>query len=508
MKMGKFNKTTRGINSTPDTVNMDGFQAFSRSDKKQELASIILNSMLNGDSYYQTENSRIESIEKILKEVISEDPVFATKAMVYVRNEGNLRSVSHLMGNVLVEEIKGKQFLKNALAKSMVRPDDATEMVALWNSRHSGTMIPNSLRKAIKFSLENKWDAYQLKKYYGNGSVKVSNLINIAHPKPKDEAQRVTFKQALEGKLPKIQTAQTINAGTTGEDRAEAFGKLLIEGKLGYMAALKNIKNILEAGVTDEVVDALVSLLSNERAVLNSRVLPFRFTQAYGVVSSLGIDKFKIKKVLCAIEQGFVYSSKNISIEEEEESIAILLDESGSMGGFWGSEENYLTSKTPFMVGKTLMASMLVGLDKEKTLGYLWADSAREVSIDRSPMDFIKNTNTKGGGTNLGAAIDDLIRTKTKVDKIVIFTDMQQNSIGGWGSKTFQECVSDYRKINPNVKILFWNLEGYGGGTPMRLNDNVLEVTGFSDKMLSVIPKIWKDKDALVKEIEAIDLGV
>jgi len=47
---------------------------------------------------------------------------------------------------------------------------------------------------------------------------------------------------------------------------------------------------------------------------------------------------------------------------------------------------------------------------------------------------------------------------------------MQENSIGVYGGKTFNEVVKDYRKINPNV------------------------------------PKMWKNKDALIDEIESIKL--
>lgn len=312
------------------------------------------------------------------------------------------------------------------------------------------------------------------------------------------------FKMIIEGKLPAIQTAQTVNAGNTGEDRAEAYASMLKERKLGYMAALKNIKNILESGADKDTVDALVSLLENETLVLKSRLLPFRFTQAYAIVDTMNMDKIKAKRILKAIEKGFIYSSKNIPIVEEGEAVALLLDESGSMGG-WGT--NPVDSTRPFNIGKTLMASMLIGLDKDRTLGYLWADNAREVSIDGSPMEFIKRTKTHGGGTDLGQAISLLIKSKTFIDKIVIFTDMQENQIGMWGGKPFKEMVKEYRKINPKVKILFWNLEGYGGGTPMKLNNGVLEVAGFSEKMLSVIPKMWKDKDALIREIESISLA-
>ena len=505
--MGKFNETTKTAKRV-DSVNAAGGVAYTRDSFEMEVASVVLSSMINGNSYYETEKDRLARIEDMIKSNPTKAE-FLAKAMVYTRNEGNLRSVSHYMGTLLTEGAKGTNFLRPALVKSMVRPDDATEMVALWNSRNPNKMVPNSLRRAIKDRLENKWDAYQLKKYYGTGAVKVSNLVNLTHPKPRDEAQEVTFRQALEGTLPNIATAQTVNAGSTGTERAQNYANMLAERKLGYMAALKNIKNILEAGATDETVQALCALLENENAVLKSRVLPFRFTQAYGIVDNLSMDRIKAKRILKAIEQGFIYSAKNISIVGEDESVAILLDESGSMGGYYGAVD--MTETYPFMIGKTLMASMLTGLDKDRALGYLWADHAREVSIDGGPMEFIKRTKTQGGGTNLGQAMNMLIKSKTKVDVLVVFTDMQQNAIGGsyWNSASqdsFPEQIKKYRGINPNVKVVFWNLEGYGGGTPMKLDHNILEVSGYSDRMLEVIPKMLKDKSALVKDIEAVVL--
>ena len=501
--MAKFNTKERA-QIQPDTVNKTGFQSYSRDSFKGEVASVVLNSMLNGDSFYETEADRLENIERMITDN-PEHSKFMAQAMVYTRNEGNLRSVSHYMAAILAENVKGTSFLKNAFIKTFTRVDDMTETVSLWNHRNPEKMIPNSLRRAVKDRLENRFDSYSLKKYFGTGAVKVSNLIMISHPKPKDEAQRIMFKQALEGTLPNIDTVQTVNASSTGEERAQNYAKMLKERKLGYMGALKNIKNILEAGADDETIDMLCNLLENENACLKSKVLPFRFTQAYSMIDELNIDKFKAKRVLKSIERGFIISARNIPIVEEGESIAILLDESGSMGGFY---DEGLTSKSPFMIGKTLMASMLTGLDKDKVLGYLWANESREISVDGSPMEFIKRTRTQGGGTNLSSAISDLIKSKTKVDVLYIMSDMQQNSVGNYSGdrRTFNEMVNDYRKISPKVKIIFHNLQGYGTGTPMKLNNNVLEISGFSEKQLMLIPKMLKDKDALIKEISAIQL--
>ena len=177
--MSKFNKTNK---IKPTGKNEAGGISYNRPIKK-ELVSVILNSMLHGDSYYEKETDRITRIENLIK--TSEDSEFVAKCAVYARNEGRLRSVSHLLCVLLVENIKGREFVKKAIEKVMLRPDDATEIVALFNQRNPGKMIPNSLRRAIKHNLENSWDIYQLKKYaQPNTKVKLKDVVKLCHPNP------------------------------------------------------------------------------------------------------------------------------------------------------------------------------------------------------------------------------------------------------------------------------------------------------------------------------------
>ena len=494
--MAKFNTQTKAVK---DTVNAAGMASYSRNDIKQDIAAVVLNSMINGDSYYEKESDRLKRIEALISdETVSE---FVAKAMVYTRNEGNLRSISHYMAGILAENVKGSSYLRSAITKTLVRPDDMTEIMALWNSRNSGKMLPNSVRRAFKDALETKFDAYQMRKYAGERSaVKLRDIVKLTHPSPKGFEDQDIFKKVIEGTLDAIQTAQTVNAGTSAKsesgkvERAQNYKAMLQERKLGYMAAMKNIKNILEAGADTETVDMLCGLLANERAVQKSRVLPFRFVQAKNAVEAMSIDRITVKKIVKALEKGFIASAKNIPIVEDGERVALMLDESGSMGGSIDTD--------PFTIGKTLMASMLTGLDKDNTIGMMWANGAREVSVDGSPFEFMNRTHPQGFSTDLGSAFKMLSDSNTFVDKIVVFTDMQQNNLG------LEAKVKAYRKINPNVKVLFWNLQGYGGGTPLKLNHDIMEVAGWSDKLLEVVGKMFKysDKDALIKEIEAVKL--
>jgi len=499
--MAKFNQGTKSI---PTNTNMAGGVSYDRPIKK-EVATVVLNSMLNGDSYYEKEGERLKRIETLITTSKS-DAEFVAKAMVFTRTNGRLRSISHFMANILAENVKGSDFLRPALTKAIVRPDDMTEMLALWDTRNPNKMVPNSLRRAFKKALETKFDEYQFRKYaQPKSKVKLKDVVKLAHPSPKNFDDETIFKRVIEDQLKAVETAQTINASKTGEDRVKAYMKEIKSGKMGYMAALKNIRTLMESNISEDNLKHWSNFITDPKRVQKSMVLPFRFIDAWNAVRDLSIDEFKKNIVKKALERAFALSAGNTNIVSDDEKVAILLDESGSMGGYSSNDR-----KTPFYIGKVLSAAMKVGMNDDKCLFYTWADTCTRRDIKGlSSFDFINNLNTRGGGTDVSAPLKELIKTKTYVDKIVVFSDMQM--YGSWGNigDQLKNYLKTYRKeINPNVKVLFWNLEGYGGGSPLDIEktSDIFEVAGFSDSMLQIIPKLWDDKDFLIKEIESIIL--
>jgi uncharacterized protein with von Willebrand factor type A (vWA) domain len=502
-----FNKTASG---TKRTANLAGGVSYVRDSFKQEIIATVLSSLMKGDSFYKSFDEKLLDLFKLTQS--EQEQEFLAKTMVYVRNEGNLRTVSHILAVGLAETVKGQEFLRKAIYKTISRPDDAIEMVALWNLKHKDSMIPNSMRRAIKDAFEDKFNEYQLKKYAKESSVvKLKDIIKLARPNPqvlvsKGLAKDIdVFKRVIEDTLDNIDTTETINASNKGEDRAKAYKDILTQGKLAYMASLKNIKNIVECGSDGETIDMLCTLIKSEKHILNSKVLPFRFAQAYSAVDKLETSSIVKNKIQESLEVGFSISSKNIPIVLENETVAILLDESGSMG----DDEN-----SPFFIGKTLASSIMCGIKKSQATLWLWSDTAREVKFT-SPLDFVFSTRTQGGGTEVNAAISGLINSNTKVDKLIIFTDMEMYHLDRYSSSSlynknpriFSSSLDAYKQISPNVKVLFWNLEGYNDGSPIVLTDSIMEVSGYSDKLLEVIPKMWEDSDALIKEIESISLN-
>ena len=88
--MGKYNAKKEAVK--PTEKNFMGEMAFKLSDK-EELVSTVMTTFLT-DTYYEKETVLTKRILDLLEKV---DPLFAAKLAIYARNEGNLRSVTHLV---------------------------------------------------------------------------------------------------------------------------------------------------------------------------------------------------------------------------------------------------------------------------------------------------------------------------------------------------------------------------------------------------------------------------
>jgi hypothetical protein len=157
------------------------------------------------------------------------------------------------------------------------------------------------------------------------------------------------------------------------------------------------------------------------------------------------------------------------------------------------------------MFKNALVLSAAVSRNIDQSITVFFANNAYIDTTTVHDLEWATSKKPQVGGTNLASAIAKVI--DTKLDKIIIFTDMQQNNLFRYKDKyhNLDSIIQEYKnKHGHNIQILFWNLAPYGGPTPLIMSNDVLEVNGFSEKMLDVVPKIWKDKDALIKEIESI----
>jgi 60 kDa SS-A/Ro ribonucleoprotein len=556
--MAKFNE--KKVAKQPTETNFMGEMAFKMEDK-EELVSTVMTTFLHNE-YYEKESDKVSRIQSLLKKV---DPLFAAKLAIYARNEGNLRSVTHLVSAEIAKYIGGSEWAKRFYNKIVVRPDDMSEIVSAYAQingmkQNDIKKIPNAIKRGFKTALE-RLDAYQLDKYkMNNRSVSMIDLIRLFHPKG-TQKNAEAFKRLVNGESldglyeTKILEKQMTKAGKDTKDstieeknaaKAEAISEVLDNVKgMPIMNLIRNLRNIIL--YSSNKVDDACAQLRIEKKILNSRLLPFRFATAYSEIEKMAYDESKKAdtditfesdaksneltkeqfdeckgKVLDALEDALQYSVNNIP--ELEGNVAVLIDHSGSVrGDRGGSSRVSAFSKTNTAMIGNLFGSMMAYRQKNVYVG-LFGDRLINVPMKRDMklLDFNEYSYGEGvkcgGGTETGIYdfIEKCVKENKKVDNVVVFSDCQIGngySFTSWyghsssqNGKHFHELFKKFRKINPSCNWIVVNLRQSGSTSVFDKSQRILNIAGWSDKIFDVIKSQCKGWDAIIKEIEAIEI--
>src|SRR5262245_5369793 len=159
----------------------------------------------------------------------------------------------------------------NTVARVIQRADELTELVAVY-WRNGRRPLSAQLKKGLARAFE-KFDAYQLAKYDRPGPVRLRDVLFLVHAKPKAAEQAETWSKLAEKELDSPDTWEVALSG--GADKRDSFQRLISEGKLGYLALLRNLRNMGEAGVDEGLVRKAIRDRKGAQ-----RVLPFRFVAA------------------------------------------------------------------------------------------------------------------------------------------------------------------------------------------------------------------------------------
>jgi len=320
------------------------------------------------------------------------------------------------------------------------------------------------------------------------------------------------------------------------ETKREAITSVVENVKgMPMMNLVRNLRNIMELA-PDKVDDAVAQLTTREK-VLNSKLLPFRFATAYAEIEAVGTKKYdttQIKfesdvipdmtdiknKILKGLEKALEYSVENIPALVG--NTAVLIDHSGSVRGDGGgsSKVSAFSKTTTAMIGN-LFGSMLAYSQRNVYVG-LFGDRLISVPMDRTKglLEFntesFRKGDSCGGGTENGLYVflNDAINNKTKVDNLVIFSDMVIGSggTGGWdrsshaGLGKFQDLFKKFKQVNPQCNTVCVDIKQTSGKSVFDKSLNVLQIAGWSDKIFNLIEVNCKGYEALIKEIEAIEI--
>jgi 60 kDa SS-A/Ro ribonucleoprotein len=492
-------------------TNYENAPAFALSPAMDLYSAIVTSSLSN--QFYEAASDRMARIRSLIKK---NDPLYVAKLAVYTRENMHLRSMPFILAVELGMQHSGDGLIGDLTSRIVQRADEITEMLAYYSLANSRTEIKklNKLSKQVQKGLSvafNKFDEYQFAKYNRDAAIKLKDALFLVHPKAKDEAQQALFDKIVLDELAVPYTWET-ELSALGKEKfeneklkKEAFKQkweeLIFSNKLGYMATLRNLRNILEAGIGKESLNKVCEFIRNPEAVSKSKQLPFRFLAAYRELKELkdGIAGM----VMEAIEEAVLQSAANLSGFDEDIKITIAADVSKSM-------QKSISPKSKILfydIG--LMLAMIMKSKSKNAVTGMFGDVWKTINVPGKQIlsnvqEFYTREGEVGYSTNGYLVIKDLLQRKKVMDKVMLFTDCQL-----WNSNTSDETISGlwkkYKELAPGAKLYLFDLAGLGKSPLEILKDDVYLIAGWSDKIFDVLAAVENGSNAL-DLINRIDL--
>lgn len=432
----------------PPITTAEGAPAKRISALKQ-LRRSVLSSLLWEKGFYVDGDEIARRVKELVPQVAPED---VADLAIEAREDYKLRHMPLLLLRELARHPMIKdhsKLLSTTVGRVCQRADEPGELLSLYWAE-GRTPISKQLRRGLGWALR-RYNEYELAKYNRDGKVRLRDILFISRPEPKDSEQAELWKKLAADKLKTPDTWET--ELSAGKDKKETFTRLIKEGKLGYLALLRNLRNMSQANVDDKLVTN--AILARKGA---DKVLPFRFIAAaraapmYENVLDIALQM--------QLETADQLPGKTI----------ILVDTSPSMTARL-SEKSDLT-RMDAACGVAIVAREM----SANARVFAFSDTTEEVPARRGMalVDAIKSA-VESNGTRLGAAV--LKVSKLPHDRLIIITDEQS-----------QDAVPDPVAKNSYMINVASEENGVGYGKWVHMD-------GFSEAVIRFIQEYERDAD-------------
>lgn len=355
-----------------------------------ELRRSVLSCLLWENEFYENGQTIAERITE-LADLNTVD--FVAALAIEARHVHGLRHAPLLLLLNLIK--RGGPIVGETIARTIRRADEMAELVALYWHFNPG----KDLSKQMKIGLARRFaefDEYQLAKYDREGAVRLRDVMFLSHPTPRDEEQAALFKRVANRELVTPDTWET--ELSAGKDKRETFERLIREGKLGYLALLRNLRNMVQAGCDMALIKDAIRARNGA-----AMVWPFRYTAAARIVPQLEPELDWALRV--SIEEGPKMTGDTI----------VLVDVSGSMDAKLSAKSDLTRLDAAATLASVINANLRVFTFSERLMeipprrGMAGVDAI----IKSQPHD----------STYLGAAVEKL--NQMPHDRLIVITDEQ-----------------------------------------------------------------------------------
>ncbi|MEV4127121.1 TROVE domain-containing protein [Nocardia sp. NPDC049707] len=515
--MSKFNDTkvrpavTGPIKTkTKKTVNHEGAEAFNR-DARSELFLLAVSNFVGENTFYESSGDRDDRYRKLIHKMAVKDGEWTAALLAWLRGpEGNMRSAS-LVG--AAEYVKARLDAgidggnRHVISSVLQRADEPGEMVGYWVS-HYGRNIPKPVKRGVADAAVRLYSERSLLKYdTASHGFRFGDVIDLTHPKASAAWQHDLFAHALDRRhnrdnvIPeslavlranaafKLVTPAHIDGAAERGELAEALASAgmtweqlgsfgvwtakrweAVVPSMGFMALLRNLKNLDVAGVSDEVAAQVMAKLSDPDEVARSRQFPFRFVSAFEAAPSLRWGH--------ALDIALGHALKNIP--ELRGRSLILIDTSGSMRATISAKSTMTAVKAASIFGVALGVRNGAKADIH---GFADGEFRHEVRKGASPIAeiarFINRVGEVGHGTDIAGAVR---RQYNGHDRVFIISDMQT------------QTPHITAAVPKHVPIYGFNLGGYRPAA-YELGANRHEFGSLTDSTFRLVPQLEQGRN-------------
>jgi hypothetical protein len=526
--------------ATPGGLTHEGAPGYAR-DEKSELFLLAVSNLVGEDAFYESASRRDTRFRELVRAVAVTDPVWVFQLLRWLRADADLRSAPLVgavefirarrerpdLGSVPAYEVPGlsdDRGLARALVDAVLRrADEPGELLAYYVVSY-GRNLPQPVKRGVTDAVRRLYTERALLKYDTTShAFRFGDVVELTHPRPTAPWQGELFKYALDRRhghdnaVPKLLTTVRRNAelrslvaessisglldvetlaaaGMTWENVLSLAGDRLpknllweaLAPSMGYMALLRNLRNLDEAGVRDAVAQTVAARLADPIEVARSRQLPLRLLAAHRAAPSL--------RWAYPLERALNYCLANVP--RLTGRTLILVDTSSSMDEQFSHNSTLKRWDVAVIFGAALAGrAKSADLVSFSSAARVWGDAhgAHTKTFALRDGESLLTTLSRwasdgfflGGGTATAAA---LRQHHAGHDRVIIITDEQAAA-----DATHVEVSA----VVPTTTPLYtWNLAGYERGHAPAGSHNRHTFGGLTDAAFTLIPLLEAGRDA------------
>ena len=242
---------------------------------EMELKRALMNCLLWENQFYEDGVAIADRIKALVPQV---EPARVAALAIEAREVMKLRHAPLLVVREMARHEKHRVLVADTLARVIQRPDEMTELLAIYWADALGPMqqrkrqpVSAQIKKGLARAL-TKFDAYQLAKYDRDGAVRIRDVLFLVHAKPKDADQDKVWKQLVDGELASARHLGGFALVRQGQARDLRAADCREQARRAG-AAPQSAPDAEGGGAAQTIAEAI-------EAMRTDRILPYRFIAA------------------------------------------------------------------------------------------------------------------------------------------------------------------------------------------------------------------------------------